>query len=423
MARKTRTRGIYKKAAKDGTVGYAVRYYVPDETSPNGWRQKQETFEKEADAIAFKVRVANKIKNNEYAPPVSETVGEMMEAWLSSIQPEVKSQTYLEYERVVQSYLKPRFGAVRATHLRTVEIATALKEWNQTLNHKYCNWIVARLSQGYDFAKQLGVKANPCDDVVRLRAPKQKEYGGLAENAGEIADHGSDDPGESKNIRAITASEVYSALELKKILAESRQGLERALLTTAVLTGARHSELLGLRWSEINLGERTVKINRSLTRLSKKHGGARLEDPKTKNGWRTLKMVPELVAELRLWKMAWAPSESGLVFLTERNQPLTRKRGNYILQSTVRRINDKEADEKKKLKVLAMNNLRHSFASTHLNCGTPLLKVSAMMGHSSPAITLAIYSKWAPSEKSDAETVMANSIFQAQEAVLEAAQA
>ena len=46
-----------------------------------------------------------------------------------------------------------------------------------------------------------------------------------------------------------------------------------------------------------------------------------------------------------------------------------------------------------------------------------------MMGHSSPAITLGIYSKWAPSEKSDAELVMAKAIFTAEEEIADAVQA
>ena len=44
------------------------------------------------------------------------------------------------------------------------------------------------------------------------------------------------------------------------------------------------------------------------------------------------------------------------------------------MYATIRRINAKEPA--KKLLMLSMNNLRYSFASTHLNLGTPLLKVA-----------------------------------------------
>jgi integrase len=54
-----------------------------------------------------------------------------------------------------------------------------------------------------------------------------------------------------------------------------------------------------------------------------------------------------------------------------------------------------------------MHNLRHSFASQLLIAGTSPLRVSQMMGHSNPGVTLTIYAHWAESEQSNAEAVLA----------------
>jgi hypothetical protein len=40
--------------------------------------------------------------------------------------------------------------------------------------------------------------------------------------------------------------------------------------------------------------------------------------------------------------------------------------------------------------------LRHSYASHALALGAPITYVSAQLGHSSPAMTLAVYSRWLP---------------------------
>ena len=65
--------------------------------------------------------------------------------------------------------------------------------------------------------------------------------------------------------------------------------------------------------------------------------------------------------------------------------------------------------------MLSMNNLRHSFASQQLMAGATPLEVSYLMGHSSPAVTLAIYARWAKTEKSDSQNRLASRIMQATE--------
>ena len=75
----------------------------------------------------------------------------------------------------------------------------------------------------------------------------------------------------------------------------------------------------------------------------------------------------------------------------------------------------KRVCKRAKVRALSMNNLRHSFASQHLAARTVPLQVSYMMGHSTPAVTLSIYSHWCEREKSTAQTVLANRIFGADE--------
>jgi integrase len=72
--------------------------------------------------------------------------------------------------------------------------------------------------------------------------------------------------------------------------------------------------------------------------------------------------------------------------------------------------------ERAGIRVLSMNNLRHSFASQHLISGTSPLEVSKLMGHSDPGVTLAVYARWCNREQSGSEAVLANRIFKAGEA-------
>ena len=92
--------------------------------------------------------------------------------------------------------------------------------------------------------------------------------------------------------------------------------------------------------------------------------------------------------------------------MNELGQPTNRKQNNKHLQACCDRA---------KVRPLSINNLRHSFASQNLIAGVPPLKVAKMMGHSDPAVTLKVYSKWAEGEASNAEVMLAGRIFSAGE--------
>jgi len=228
MAKKSRTKGIYKKLGKDGAVTYAVRYYVPDESSPNGWKQQQKTFTKEAAAIEFKRDMTNKVKDGDYVAPVSFTVKEIGEKFLES-KKHLKPQTHIGYQMAFTNYINPKFGSVKATSLRSYDIEAAATEWNERVAAINVNWVVNRLSNAYDFAKKLGIKVNPCNDVERRkdsRTPEETEKLAL----GEIADVGADQPDTpAGTLRPIRADETYSAAELKRIIDYARPGLDRAV--------------------------------------------------------------------------------------------------------------------------------------------------------------------------------------------------
>src|SRR5215475_1516423 len=162
---------------------------------------------------------------------------------------------------------------------------------------------------------------------------------------------------------------------------------------TAICTGVRHGELNGLRWECVDLKNGLISVNRSLTQLK---GGSVLERPKNKAAYRHIKIPPECVGELRRWKLACPPSTHGYVFCNLEGSPMQRKHNNTVLKRTMKRAD---------IRVLSMNNLRHTFASQQLIHGTPWLEVSKLMGHSDPAVTLAVYARWCMRENSTAHSV------------------
>ncbi len=373
--------------------------------------QKQKTFRNYRAAVSFDEKTKTQLRDGEYAAPSDYTIREVMEKWLDAGKTKGvskhgpwKAQTYLGHKTHADRYIVPRLGEIKATSLKALDVEMAGADWAKLVSAETVNKVFNTLAAAYKFAaKKLKVKHNPMAEVEQL-ATQVTADDMEADAVGAIPDQGEDHPEEKANaLRAIRADEVYSALELKKIIDAAPPGLENTLLLTAILTGLRHGELNGLRWSTVNLKTGKLFVNRSLTELK---GGAVLEKPKTRNAYRYVKMAPELVSELRRWRLQCPPSPNGFVFADELGRPMNRKGNNRKLKACC---------ERAEVRALNVNNLRHSFASQHLIAGTPVLEVSKLMGHSDPSVTLKVYSRWAEQEDSTAETALAGRIFGAVE--------
>jgi len=155
-------------------------------------------------------------------------------------------------------------------------------------------------------------------------------------------------------------------------------------------------------WRRINLKEGTIEVHRSLTEIAKKNGGPILEPPKTRAGYRGIPIPPELVSELRRWKLQCPSGDMDLVFPNVFGGPATRKSNEKRLKRTMKRA---------KIKPLSMHNLRHSFASQHMIAGTPVTEIAVLLGHSSTEVTLRVYTHWGKGEKSGAAAALAGRIL------------
>ena len=119
----------------------------------------------------------------------------------------------------------------------------------------------------------------------------------------------------------------------------------------AIFCGLRHGEIAGVRWSMIDFKRKMLTVNRSLTQLSKKRGGPRLEMPKNKKSVREIEMPPPLVTELRAWKLACPPNDLDLVFVTPLGRPTCRQDKRDRLKAACKRAG---------VRPVTMHNLRHA---------------------------------------------------------------
>jgi integrase len=164
----------------------------------------------------------------------------------------------------------------------------------------------------------------------------------------------------------------------------------RALIATAVFTGLRQSELLGLVWDDVDFDGGRIHVRAQLSR-AKRGQPARRVPLKTDAGRRDVEAMPELLALLRNHKAdafarGHARSDS-FVFATADGRPLRHRNVSRDFSTAAGRAGlDREG-----VPGLSLHDLRHTFVCRLIAAGLDVVEVQRQVGHKNPAITLRIY--------------------------------
>jgi integrase len=186
-----------------------------------------------------------------------------------------------------------------------------------------------------------------------------------------------------------------------KAIVEKVKGRWRPLLLTVIFTGLRASELRGLRWTDINLEKRELRVSQRADRYST------IGKPKSESGERTVPLTPIVVNTLREWRLACPKSDLGLVFPTGagnvENHSNIMHRG---LGPTLITAGVTTADGRQKY---ALHAFRHFYASWCINrkvdggLELPAKIVQERLGHSSIMMTMDVYGHLFPRGDDSAE--------------------
>jgi integrase len=171
----------------------------------------------------------------------------------------------------------------------------------------------------------------------------------------------------------------------------------RVLVLTAAMTGIRQSELLGLRWRDVDWSAQRIRVRNAYTRGE--HSSKGKSDLSTR---RSVPMADRVLAALDGWSQrSEYTGQNELVFA----HPQT---GNPLDRSKVTK-RFKEACAEATVTEITFHELRHTFATTMAANGVPLRKIQEWLGHADSKTTQ-IYTHYAPDEH---EVQMVNDGFAA----------
>jgi integrase len=187
--------------------------------------------------------------------------------------------------------------------------------------------------------------------------------------------------------------------QTKPLLQAARGDRFEALFVLALHCGLRQGEILGLRWSDVNLEAGTIQVKRT---LSEARAGQRFEPPKNGKG-RSIRLTGQAVEALRdhlelqleeIDRLGDLYSDQGLVFPSQVGTPMNAK--NLSARSF------KPLLARAELPNIRFHDLRHTFATLMLQNGEHPKVVQEMLGHASIAITMDTYSHVLPNMQQDA---------------------
>jgi integrase len=207
---------------------------------------------------------------------------------------------------------------------------------------------------------------------------------------------------EEREMKILNPDEIRSLLEAEK------DQKYKTLYTMAIMSGPREGELLGLKWSDIDFENKQAYIQRSFNK-------GRWFPTKTKTSKRKIDLAPAVIRELRKWKLACTLNDFDLVFPNEAGKPMNYS--NMVqrhFEPALERAGVIRRDEKTKKIVgpkIRFHDLRHTYASLMIGQGENIKYIQTQLGHSSPTVTLNVYTHLLKPVNQDAVLRLESTIF------------
>jgi integrase len=192
----------------------------------------------------------------------------------------------------------------------------------------------------------------------------------------------------------------WAEAEARAFLAAARTHRLHALFVVALALGLRRGELLGLRWSDVDLSAGQLRVWQTLQRV--RGDGVVFGPPKSRRSRRVLTMPAVVVQALKRHRSVQEHErgladgnwhETGLVFTTATGRHVEPRNLNTAFARLIVRAG---------VRPIRFHDLRHTCATLLLAAGVSPRVVMDILGHSQIAVTMNIYGHVMPAMQQEA---------------------
>ena len=383
-----------QKRTRNGKTRWVARWRQPDGT------ERSKSFDRKGEASSYAHRKEAEANRHAHLDRDRDrvTVGQWLDVWLDDIiaprcaAGRLAPKTAQGYEQRVRTHIRPAIGHVKLAHLTAGHVDTLLTGVVASgLSPGTARRVRAVLSKALSDAQARDlVDRNAARDATPPETPK-------------------------------TEPSSFSPDEYRAIVAELEGTYGRAV-RFAVHTGLRTSEVLGLRWDDVDLDGRTYQVRQAVHRISGAAGrvvpqtGVVTGPGKTDASRLPTKMSQAAADVLAAQRKAQAAERLASPVWHDPQIVFASQVGTWLEPRNIRRALDRAMDAAGVSKVgssgrgRGMHELRRTFATVLLADGVPLHVVQRLGRWSSPQVLLNSYAQVLDEQQADAADRLAASL-------------
>lgn len=170
-------------------------------------------------------------------------------------------------------------------------------------------------------------------------------------------------------------------------------------------TGMRKGEMQGLKYSDIDKKQKLIHVQRTLKYIE---GKGYMEDtPKTRTSARDIPLTAATLEHIEAQRKYWGFKVVRMdqyLFCNEEGGPVSRERIQAEIDRTINRIREAGHDFPR----ITSHVFRHTFATRAIEAGMQPQVLKTILGHSSLAMTMDLYSHVLPDTKAEEMEKIAN---------------
>ena len=385
MAKRANGEGtIRKRTTKKGSVYWEGRYYDPTTKKQRSiYGNTKEEVRKQLTQTTIEKDNGNFVGHNDIT----------LDMWFESyvglykegvIRPQSVYSIRSRYVHSIQPYL----GGKRLQDISDIDIKNMFNNITKIYTTNTVKQIRANLNAMFEKAveKKL-VNFNPITTIPLMKGKKK-----------------------SVPKRALTDDEIsWFMLGVRE-----KRPDDLLLFQLLFTTGARISEILGLKWSDFTNDFSYVTINRTVVRIQNGNEWiATTNEPKTKTSVRTLPILPEVQSEIKLWKKKLQLiaqqfnvilSDDDFVFYNyKKNCAYTAGFFDTAINSILHYLKERYNVE---ILHFSTHYFRHTFTTNAVRKNIPMEVLKTMLGHSNYTMISKVYAHTSQEDKMTAVTEM-----------------
>lgn len=280
------------------------------------------------------------------------TYNDILKLWLSS-KTEIKLQSLLNYENLINNYLINSIGLLEITKLKKEHIEILFDNLkNIAISTRKTLIYIIRSSLNYSYHKGYNNYINISN--IKFKLPTKTIF--------------------------VLSKEEQNNLENKL---REKPNIRKICLLLCLYTGLRVGEVCGLRWEDIDFNNKSLIIKRTITRIKNKNEKIKSKTiliestPKTDTSSRIIPIPNFLISMLNKFKT------NNKYYLLSNSEKLYDPR---LLESFYSRIL-----KSCNIKQNKFHTIRHTFATRSIESKMDIKTLSEILGHAEIETTLKLY--------------------------------